>query len=94
MLSVTRAEEILLYTPFIKWYLNHGLVITAVHKIIEYKPGKPFEWFPSEVSNARRDGDIEVMLQMISKAFDENKIDDVVTLTNELNQFPDILTIY
>ena len=92
LLSVTRAKEILLYTPVIKWYLNHGLVITAVHKILEYQPGKPFEWFPSEVSNARRDGDIEVLLEKLSKAFDENKIDDVVTLTNELNQFPDILT--
>ena len=58
LLSVTRSDKILLYTPLIKWYLNHGLIITAVHKIIEYKPSKPFKFFPIEVSNARRDGDI------------------------------------
>ena len=69
------------------------MVITAVHKIIKYQSGKPFEWFPSEVSNARRDGDIEVLLEKLSKAFDENKIDDVVTFTNEINQYPDILKI-
>ena len=93
LLGVTKAKKIFLYTPVIKWYLNCGLEITAIHNILKYESGRPFEWFPKEVSDARRDGDIEVMLEKLSKAFDENKIDDVVKITNELNQFPDICKV-
>ena len=31
----------------IKWYLRHGLRLTAVHQLVEYEPGKPFSWFPN-----------------------------------------------
>ena len=41
----------------IKWYLKHGLRLTAVHKLIEYEPGKPFSWFPEKVASARREAD-------------------------------------
>ena len=54
LLGVMRAEKILLYTPLIKWYLQHGLRLTAVHQLIELEPGKPFSWFPEEVAGARR----------------------------------------
>ena len=67
--------------------------ITAIHNILKYESGTPFEFFPEEVAKARRDGDIEFLLKRVSKAFDENKIDDVVKITNELNQFPDIFKI-
>ena len=33
------------------------MVITGVHNLIEYQPGKPFAWFPEEVANARRQAD-------------------------------------
>ena len=56
-MGVTKTEKILLYTPLIKWYLNHGMVITGVHNLIEYQRGKPFAWFPEEVANARRQAD-------------------------------------
>ena len=55
--GVMKAEKILLYTPVIKWYLEHGLKITAVHQLLEYESGKPFDWFPEEVANARREAD-------------------------------------
>ena len=52
-----KAKKILLYTPVIEWYLQHGLRLTAVDKLIEYEPGVPFSWFPEEVANARREAD-------------------------------------
>ena len=36
LLGVMKAKKILLYTPLIDWYLNHGLRLTAVHQLIEY----------------------------------------------------------
>ena len=47
----------MLYTPLLKWYLNHGVVITGVHHLIGYEPGRPFAWFLEEVANARRQAD-------------------------------------
>ena len=42
-----------MYTPLVKWYLQHGLRLTAVHQLVEYEPGKPISWFPEEVTGAR-----------------------------------------
>ena len=52
-----KAEKILLYSPLLKWYLNHGLQVTKFHKYISNTPGRPFKWFPEEVSGARRAAD-------------------------------------
>ena len=57
LLGVMKAKKILLNTPLIKWYLPHGLRLTAVHHLVEYEPGKPFSWFPEEVENARCETD-------------------------------------
>ena len=56
-LGVKKTKKILLYSPLLKWDLNHGMVITGVHHLIEYEPGRPFAWFPEEVANARRQAD-------------------------------------
>ena len=57
LLGVMKAEKILLYSPLLKWYLNHGLQVTKIHNYISYTSGRPFKWFPEEVSGARRAAD-------------------------------------
>ena len=57
LLGVMKAEKILLYSPLLKWCLNHGLQVTKIHRYISYTPGRPFKWFPEEVSSARRAAD-------------------------------------
>ena len=57
LLSVMKAEKILIYSPLLKWYLNHGLQVTKIHRYISYTSSRPFAWFPEEVSSARRDAD-------------------------------------
>ena len=69
LLVVTKANKILLYTSMLKWYLNHGLELTAMHKYLNYTSGKPYEWFPEEVSNARRDGDSNPAFKQLSDTF-------------------------
>ena len=32
LLGVLRAKKILLYSPLLKWYLNHGLLVTKIYK--------------------------------------------------------------
>ena len=52
-----KARQILLATPFLKWYLNHGLEVTKIYQVIEYKPQRCFYQFVQDVSDARRQGD-------------------------------------
>ena len=52
LLGVMRTKKILLHTPLIKWYLQYSLRLTTVPQLVEYKPGKPFLWFPEEVAGA------------------------------------------
>lgn len=51
------AEKILFGTPLLQWYLEHGLVVTKVHQVIQYDPDNTFQSFVDEVTNARREGD-------------------------------------
>ena len=59
LLGVMKAKKILLYTPVLEWYLQHGFRL--VHQLIEYEPGMPFSWFPEEVATARRKTDKDLL---------------------------------
>ena len=60
-------KEILLYTPLLKWYLQHGLKITKFHVGIGYESNKCFKNFADEVSDARRAGDIDKAYELIAE---------------------------
>ena len=62
-------KKILLYMPLLKWYLSHGLKVTTIHKYLNYKPGKPFEWFPEEVSQVRHYGNYNTALKQLGDTF-------------------------
>ena len=65
LLRVMKAKKILLYTPLIDWYLQHGLRLTAVHQLVEYEPGIPFSWFAEGVANARREADKDLLKKQL-----------------------------
>ena len=50
-------KKIGLTTPLLKWYLEHGLVITRIYTIVEYIPIAAFKHFAEQVTQARLDGD-------------------------------------
>ena len=50
-------KKICLATPLIQWYLNHGLVITKIYKVVEYTPKAAFKDFAVEVAEAPVTGD-------------------------------------
>ena len=51
-------DKILLATPLLRWYLDHGLEVLHVYQVIEYDPIPCFRRFGDAVSKARREGDI------------------------------------
>jgi len=59
LLGTLEAYEILLYTPLLRWYIEHGLELQAVYTTIEYQPGKILAWFVDKVTDARRMGDTD-----------------------------------
>ena len=60
-------KEILLYTPSLKWYIQHGLVITKFHCAIKYQGEYAFKDFADEVSDARRAGDVDTSKELIAE---------------------------
>ena len=53
-----KAKKILLLTPLLKWYIDHGLEVTEVYQVIEFSPQASFKEFREKVSEARRKGDV------------------------------------
>ena len=48
-----------LSTPLLRWYLNHGLVITHIYIVVEYIPDAAFNSFMTQVAQARLEGDCD-----------------------------------
>ncbi|MCG8047362.1 MAG: hypothetical protein N0E48_17320, partial [Candidatus Thiodiazotropha endolucinida] len=54
-----KARQILLATPLLRWYLNHGMIVTKIYQVVEFQEQRCFRKFVQEVSDARRQGDID-----------------------------------
>ena len=65
------ADEILLATPLLKWYLQHGLEVTSIQQVIQYKPRRCFKAFTEEIVTARREAGQDVTLSSMSKLMGE-----------------------
>ena len=59
LIGSMKGEKILLATPLLKWYLEHGLEVTKVHQVIEFTPEPCFKPFGDAVADARRAGDAD-----------------------------------
>ena len=66
-----KARQILLATPLLQWYLEHGLVVTKIYQLVEFQQQRCFRNFVQEVSDARRQGDIDPDTAIIA---DTNKV--------------------
>ncbi len=63
LISSYHAKEILLTTPLLKWYLEHGLEVTRVHSFLEFEKAEPlFEDRGPEVVERRRQADVDPAL--------------------------------
>lgn len=60
-------KKILLYAPLLKWYLDHGLVITHTYSFVKAARHKPFESFMNQISDARRSGDVDSSKKMVAE---------------------------
>ena len=59
LIGSMRGDRVLLFSGLARWYLQHGLVITEIYELVEYRPRAVFKDFGESVSNARREGDAD-----------------------------------
>jgi len=61
-------EKVFWITPFVRWYLQHGLQVTRIYQFVEYQPSKSFEAFGQSVSDARRAGDADPSKSILAES--------------------------
>ncbi|MCU7845747.1 MAG: DNA polymerase [Candidatus Thiodiazotropha sp. (ex Monitilora ramsayi)] len=69
LVGALAAEKLLLYAPLLRWYVEHGAVITAVYRTIDYQSTKIFAWFVEQVTTARRTGDTDKSKALLAEVF-------------------------
>ena len=62
------AKKILLATPLLKWYMEHGIRIDHVYQAVEYHPKTCFKTFEEDVTTARRMGDVDESKSILADA--------------------------
>ena len=60
-------EKKMLATDYIKWCLEHGLVVTKRYQFLCYKKAQPFKDFLDFVTENRRRGDVDKSLSVIAE---------------------------
>ena len=63
------ANNIVLITPLLKWYMEHGLVVSNISIVLEYCPKPCFKEFGERVSEARRSGDSDPSKHIVAETF-------------------------
>ena len=46
-------EKIMVISPLLNWYVQHGLKVTKIHQVVEYTPATCFRKFMDSISDAR-----------------------------------------
>ena len=69
LVGALSAQKLLLYTPLLRWYVEHGAVIKAVYSTIHYQATKTFTWFAEQVREARRTGDVDKSKALLAEVF-------------------------
>ena len=67
LVGALKGERILLFSELARWYLQHGLVITRIYQLLQYKRGKPFQSFGESVSATRREEDSDPAKSVIAE---------------------------
>ena len=61
-----KAECLLVSSPPLKWYIEHGLLVTKIYQVVEFSRLSCFKDFVDNVTNDRRQGDVDKSLELKS----------------------------
>ena len=63
------AERLLVSTSLLRWYLKHGIEVTAVHRVVQFTPRRCFQSFVEKATGMRRLGDNDPDKKMLSEKY-------------------------
>jgi G:T-mismatch repair DNA endonuclease (very short patch repair protein) len=66
LIGSMKGEKILLLSDLLRWYMEHGLVVTKVYQVVEYETRPIFKNFSKSVSDTRRLGDVDASLKLLA----------------------------
>lgn len=66
LINGSKAIKIMLATPLLKWYLEHGLNVTRIYTVVESASMNCFSEFSKNISETRRKGDCDKSLTVVS----------------------------
>ena len=69
LISSLFGKQILFTTPLLRWYLNHGLCVSNITKVIHFHPQECFDPFKEEVSQARLEGARDPSKEILAQTF-------------------------
>jgi len=69
LVGALSAQKLLQYASLLRWYAEHGAVIKAVHRTIDYQATQIFTWFVEQVTEARRTGDVDKSKALLAEVF-------------------------
>ena len=69
LVSSNRGERQFIATPLLQWYLQHGLEVSKVYKVVQLTPRKAFSDFAKEVSSARLAGAQDPDKEILANTF-------------------------
>ena len=58
-----------LYSPLLRWYVEHGVLIRTVHRKIDYQATKIFMRFVEQLTETRRTGDVDKSKAQLAEVF-------------------------
>ena len=74
------AQEILIATPLLRWYLQHGIDVPKIYQVIEYQQKCCFKGLARDVTVARRAGDTNPDLKIMAET---KRLRETLTTANE-----------
>ena len=69
LVSGMEAEQILINSPLLKWYLEKGMIVSKIHQVIEFSKGDCFKDFVETVTKARREGDLHPNKKLLAETW-------------------------
>ena len=60
-------EKIMVISPLLNWYVQHGLKVTKIHQVVEYTPATCFRKFRDNISDARQTRDIDPNKKIVAE---------------------------
>lgn len=69
LVSGLSAKKIFLTSDLIKWYLNHGLVISKIYQLVEFTPSNCLQDYVNKITTARRSADNDASSSILANTF-------------------------